>query len=285
MAKHSLKGAQKSPKKCIFCDANANSEEHFWSQWMHTLLPQMDSPQHKRQRFDFHPKSGLVEKITKRQGHVHTIRIRTVCKNCNNGWMNQLEQLARPLLTPLIQGDPVALDHEQTSVIARWAALKCMVVEHTDQQGSITPRADKVAFRDSALIPPYFRIYLASHKCSSRVGSTRHTHCLSLNGTAPNPPLEGTTHNIQTLTFILGSVFIHINCARIADFELERSVLIPSLYRTSRIWPLDHYEMIWPRAPMFDCGTVRQISNTLDFFINAHRSRWIDPDGGPDILV
>src|SRR3989337_3115102 len=115
-------------KQCIFCDQPANSKEHFWPEWMHSLLPQLPDPTHGREVHDYNPHTGVKKRgVRGRPGAVHTIKIRAVCETCNNGWMNCLEQDVRPFLTPLIEATPVALDYEQMAVIARWIALKCIV--------------------------------------------------------------------------------------------------------------------------------------------------------------
>jgi hypothetical protein len=46
-----------------------------------------------------------------------------VCKDCNNGWMSELEQEARPILVPLIQGHkhPRDLKKQESFTLALWA--------------------------------------------------------------------------------------------------------------------------------------------------------------------
>jgi hypothetical protein len=187
--------------------------------------------------------------------------------------MNRLEQAAKPLLTPLIEGTPVALDHEQTAIIAKWIALKCMVAEHSSKGTAVTPKADRVRFRLNGEIPWYFNIYVASHSANTSA-FTRHSLCIAMDGVTPKPPLDGTTNNIQTITFYLGRVFVHVNAARVDNFKLEHCALIPSLYGTARVWPFQNYEMVWPRQPAFNVDQINAIATSLDQYIRAQKPIW-----------
>ncbi len=267
-----------SPKRsppCIFCDEPRSSAEHFWPEWMHTLLPRTPNPHHERWTVHQHPVRGEDRRgRTNAQGGVQTIRIKVVCANCNRGWMSRLEERVKPIVSPLILGEPIALDHEQTTTIAKWVALKCIVAEHAARDCALTPEDDRKALRLQGTIPNYFRIYVANHD-GNECAYVRHSHCLAFDGPKPKPELPtGIVKNVQTITFYLGRIFVHMNACRTDDFELESSVLIPSLYNNSRIWPPQHYEMVWPRNPIFSRKQVDSISLSLPTFLNAHSPRW-----------
>ena len=259
---------QTSPRQCIFCDNNANSREHFWPGWIHDLLPKPPDPRHDRKFFTYHPQTGLHEKgtVSGRQGALHTIAIQAVCVTCNNGWMERLESAVRPLLTPLITRSPVALDFEQMSIIARWATLKCIVAEHTTSGTWMTPRADRIAFKADGVIPSYFSLYLANHNMKGAAGYMRHTLDLRVGTPEYDPPLDGATCNVETISFVLGHVFVHLNAARIANFDIESRYTLVPFHGQCRIWPFQHHEMVWPRRPWFDREVMTKIANTLEDF-------------------
>lgn len=177
MARRAQKRPQIPPRQCIFCDNNANSREHFWPGWMHEFLPNLPDPRHDRKFYTYHPRTGLREEggVKGRQGVLHTIAIQAVCAPCNNGWMETLETEVRPFLTPIIQRMPVALDFEQMSVITRWATLKCLVAEHAKSGAWLTPRGDRIAFKETGAIPSYFRLYIANHNVNGAAGYLRRT--------------------------------------------------------------------------------------------------------------
>lgn len=61
-----------------------------------------------------------------------------ICNYCNTHWMSVLEGNARPLLTPLIHGKLLRLDHNQQLLVAGWTAKSVMVLEMTT--GKESPR-------------------------------------------------------------------------------------------------------------------------------------------------
>lgn len=236
---------------------------------MHPLLPQPPDPRHDRKIYLTSPTGHKAERgVAGRAGSINTIKIRAVCDRCNNGWMSQLEESVRPFLTPIITGAPIVLDFEQTALIARWVALKCIVAEHSQGEW-MTPREDREAFREGGRIPRYFNIYMANHNMQNAAGYVRHTNCIAVNSPEPNPPLNGAAANIQTISFVLGRVFVHLNAARIHDFSLESRVIIPAFYANCRLWPLTHHEMVWPRRPLFSRESMAYVAATLTTYVGA----------------
>ena len=53
-----------------------------------------------------------------------------VCAACNGGWMERIEDAARPLLTRMIQGSRISLSRDDQDIVARWLALKAIVERH-----------------------------------------------------------------------------------------------------------------------------------------------------------
>ena len=267
-------------KQCIFCDNPANSKEHFWPEWMHELLPQLPDPRHNRMLKEYHPKTGLMESGLKdRPGGIETIKIRVVCDTCNSGWMNRLEKEARPFITPLINGDPIALDVFQMTVVARWIALKCIVAEHSNPDYELTPRADRMALRDG-IIPAYYRVYLINHTIAHGIGYMRHSLGLSLSpdlGPIPNPPPWGTPKNVQTVSFFLGRIMVHLNASRIDDYSIESRYLIPEVWDQCRIWPFQNLRMVWPRRPLLDETGVATVATALAEIMAVSDLVWQDP--------
>jgi hypothetical protein len=231
---------------------------------MHDLLPAVPDPKHDRRVYSYHPSTGLQERGPQaKSGSIHTIKIRAVCAPCNNGWMSQLEEKARPFLTMLIDGTPMVLDAEQLAIVARWITLKCIVAEHATRNNFLTPREDRLAFKEDGAIPPYFRIYCASHNMNDAAGYIRHTLDLRLKLGPHDPPLHGAGCNVQTISFMLGKIMVHVNAARVANFDLEsRYALIP-FHQQCRIWPPQRLETVFPHRPLLDREGIAKVSNCL----------------------
>lgn len=245
---------------------------------MHELLPQLPDPRHSRKLHEYHPKVGRSESgVTDRPGGLETVKIRVVCDTCNNGWMNRVEKDARQFLTPLVQGIPVSLNVVEMTVVARWIALKCIVAEHAVPNYELTPRADRVALRELGTIPEYFRIYLIDHTVKHGIGYFRHSLGLSLTGPPSEPPAWGTPKNIQTISFFLGRILIHLNAAGIDNYSIESRYLLPQIWNECRIWPFQHFQLTWPRRPLVDDDGVIVVASALAEIMDASNIIWLDP--------
>ncbi len=51
--------------------------------------------------------------------------LKSVCPECNSGWMSKIETAAKPLALPLMLGHSLALAPEAQQKLAVWAYLKC----------------------------------------------------------------------------------------------------------------------------------------------------------------
>jgi hypothetical protein len=269
-------------KQCIFCDNPANSKEHFWPEWMHDLLPQLPDPRHNRELHEYHPKVGRSKSgVNDRPGGLQTIKIRVVCDACNNGWMNRIEREARPFLTQLINGAQISLNAVEMAVVARWIAVKCIVAEHATPNYELTPRADRVVLREHGVLPEYFRVYLINHKVAHGIGYVRHSLGLSLDGPPSDPPAWGTPKNVQTISFFLGRILVHLNAARIDNYSIESRYLLPQIWNECRIWPFQRPRMTWPRRPLLDDNGVTVVASALAEIIAAADITWLDPTHPP----
>lgn len=264
----------KPSKQCIFCNKTAGSKEHIWPTWMHELLPPQEA-KHRRRAVSYNPFDGHSELGRgETPGALTSIRVRAVCSDCNNGWMNRLEAQARPFLTAIVTAQPIALDWPQMHIVAKWLAMKTIVIEHAPPFRPVTPIAYRFTFRERQEIPHYFRIYLANHTAERTIGMLREVHSLSFNPKGPTPALGGVSHNVQTIVMVLGPVFAMIHAARLDNFEIEQFIPFPELYGSSRIFPPDEYELVWPREPSFAAPDVLNAANSLTTFVNRNIVVW-----------
>lgn len=58
------------------------------------------------------------------------------CQKCNNEWMSQLENEAKPLIAPMINGHQVRLSDQQQLTVARWGAMKAIVFDGDYRNGT-----------------------------------------------------------------------------------------------------------------------------------------------------
>jgi hypothetical protein len=122
------------PGVCVFCDQQPDkwSEEHAIPQW---LLDQMEIT---AQDQTFHS-GGQVTK----QRIFATRRLveGRVCALCNNGWMSELENAAKPVLIPLIEQKRAIweLTADEAIVIAKWAVKSAYVLANVSLASAPAP--------------------------------------------------------------------------------------------------------------------------------------------------
>jgi hypothetical protein len=78
-------------RRCVFCDAPANSREHAFPAWLTKVAPGTGPVVNFRESGAVTWKTGGFDQ-----------KIRHVCATCNQGWMSELEQDSMDLVTSLI---------------------------------------------------------------------------------------------------------------------------------------------------------------------------------------
>ena len=188
--------------------------------------------------------------------------------------MNRIEGEAKPYLTPMIAGESVALNLTAQVAVARWLALKVMVVEHTDQELAVTTLEDRIAFMERGQIPPYYRIYVGGHRSKSDMGYLRHSATASLDLTGPVPPLNGMRRNVQQVSFLAGRMFSHVNAARIDGFDIEDRVKIPFVHDYMRLWPMQRFTFNFPEGMLIGDGELQAMSNSWQALRQSPHMAW-----------
>lgn len=117
-----------SSRSCIFCSKplGANrAKEHVVPDWLlkHLQIKEDDI----FQAVATSSNSAIVERRTIDMDSLVEGR---VCDDCNKGWMSGLENEAKPLLMPLIDGKRTVynLTHQERLVVSRWAAKTSYVL-------------------------------------------------------------------------------------------------------------------------------------------------------------
>lgn len=59
-------------------------------------------------------------------GDPKSLRVKCVCVECNTGWMKRIQDAAKPIVVPLLQGDAIALTEAQQKILASWIAMAVM---------------------------------------------------------------------------------------------------------------------------------------------------------------
>ncbi|MFZ0773941.1 MAG: hypothetical protein ACLP56_10405 [Candidatus Sulfotelmatobacter sp.] len=57
------------------------------------------------------------------------VKIKCVCKSCNNGWMSKVEEANKLAMRAMFNDDPHGLTKRDQEKLTRWAVLKAMVLD------------------------------------------------------------------------------------------------------------------------------------------------------------
>ena len=222
---------------CVFCGGSDLSKEHFWPEWASDLLP--ESGAHKIMRA---VGDGPMQTHRDRQGGAKTIKLRVVCRSCNHGWMRDLEDAARPILTPLIVGNPIVLGVEDQKVLAEWIALKVILLEQSNKPEVVITQAERTAFCENRTIPANMRIRLAI--CGE--GSWRSATVRTSTWVSPLSKFTSVKPgmNVQVSTVGVGDLLIHSSICNSPGFDIDE--VVPVNERIYRLWPLSGDELNWP---------------------------------------
>ena len=113
-----------NPTLCIFCGQEGGSDEHIVPRWILRDLALYDEK--TKLGFGNQIKSGAMDEIMAPQ-RLGGFVTQTVCHKCNMGWMHDLEDEVKPLLTPLMVDPWPSNDCQilsglflKSAVITRW---------------------------------------------------------------------------------------------------------------------------------------------------------------------
>lgn len=109
---------------CLACGPTSSpaTREHVFAQW---LLRELDSPS-----MSFYRRHGDGSTEPHRQPiNLASFTLRRICEDCNNGWMGQLEEAAKPVIVPLMRGERQlgTLEEAERWTLARWVAKTAIV--------------------------------------------------------------------------------------------------------------------------------------------------------------
>ncbi len=121
---------------CIFCgdDSRSLTDEHVFATWISDL-------------FSSHP-TGVAQLIDA-EGRIQQWaqvpfqqKVKVVCSSCNNGWMADLEQKAKPILTPMLRGHRCEVRPRTQKLLAFWAVKTVLIIDHLQPKARVVPEKE-----------------------------------------------------------------------------------------------------------------------------------------------
>lgn len=265
----------KQTTKCIFCGVEASrtpegalTKEHVYSNWTRRFVPRT-MKMFRSLRATEHPdRTEFV--FVRRPGDVRDWQVLCVCAACNNGWMRrQIDDRARAIMIPLIQGQRARLSPDQQRIIAAWAAMKAMVAEYADSECVTTHHMQRKYLMNHHL-PPItgWSVWIAHYNPVNATMLWFASPFLVLpdQRVASRRDRRATYYNGHASTQIIGQLLIHVirsphpRLARMFRFHL------PPRQAIFRIWPPTPFGLRWPTGTIDD-GSAGHIADAVKGFL------------------
>lgn len=152
------------PNPCIFCGRLGNmSDQHVFPDRLKRVLPRHHGTR-QYGAYDTVRRGGKTvregEKVKQNQGSVGTSRVRKVCKPCNEGWLNTMEQDSFPVVEQLIRGEKASLRKDDQAKLSRIATSIAMVGEWLSMPHVTTTQEEREFFRDTLEPPMGWHVFL-----------------------------------------------------------------------------------------------------------------------------
>lgn len=152
--------------ECIFCGATDKkmSKEHVWPEWLDKLLPPGVAEADHTYSFE-DAERGEYLRLTEMPPH--DVKVRDVCEPCNNGWMNDAERAAKPIISRLVGATyEFELHAIEQAKLAFWGVMKGLVAVRVGGGGSLArPLAEDYRAvyecRGSRMPPDGFLVHIA----------------------------------------------------------------------------------------------------------------------------
>lgn len=256
---------------CIFCNGKNISGEHVWPDWIGQYVSASQGAKYGEYGYSFRHTGEMAGLVRERyyNGPSSTKKLRVVCETCNNQWMSRIETGAKPFLGPMMFGSGLALSNENRLMLARWVALKTMVIEHGDHAGLVTPYDMRDEFRRTGNMPQNFHIWIARHHVHEwQFQMRRHTAVVAKPG-APLPPMD--QRNMQVVALGVGQLFILAVTVTAPGVEIP--LRVPPWM--PKLWPALG-ELHWPPAQAFDWYMLERMANITEEMFHLPGVAWQD---------
>jgi hypothetical protein len=151
---------------CLMCGNPliARAREHVFPQWLLEHLGIRD--ERVRGIHWKHNGTGFEEKpVSLREMDYASMTEGRVCATCNQGWMSQLEDNARPLLIKMIDGSCKigSLKDSETALLGRWAAKTSYMLNSSANFNLRVPETHRQILRNGDLIPSNVAVVATQH--------------------------------------------------------------------------------------------------------------------------
>jgi hypothetical protein len=247
-------------KHCVFClEAPSNmTGEHVWGDWVTSHLPRTSNKHNHANVYVPRPGEPEPAKVRIRAGDPLSSQVKVVCDRCNSGWLNRIQQKARPLLLSLFEGATHQIDADAQSKIAAWIAMATMTGEYLsqDEKRITVPPSDRDWLRAHSTAPAHWGIWIGRYPWRRAVPQWVHVSIPVINSdTLPDQLTEADRRpNTQTTAFSLGELFAFVMSSEILGIPRgwDWRTAPSANFKLHPLWPIQQPLLPWPPAAMTD---------------------------------
>jgi hypothetical protein len=196
-----------------------------------------------------------------RTQHLVVVLRDSVCEECNNGWMHDLEEQVKPFVKPMLtHQDSVDLDATRQRDLARWAVMKVLLMEHVMRQQNprlrttlgYEPSGPELAWlMTEADPPPRSRVWVGAFDAAGTQAISTQTRLLMspLPDGADPLPAHMTTLTIGCMLLqVFTTDFVPADAHSLPPYTADPPE--PYSQALTRIWPTDQATVHWPPRPL-----------------------------------
>jgi hypothetical protein len=244
------------PEKCIFCGAGGKlTKEHIWPRGLHRYLTKGMRKYAAIAGMEAPPPFGSRYRTLSHAGDIHDLQVRCVCEvNCNNGWMRRLENKIRPIIEPLLSGQPVRISPSDQKLLAIWAGMKAMVMEYHGSAWVTTHHTQRKRMMQKQELPARgWKIWIGNfERRKSNLHYAAHPFHI-IHGRSKMPSGLPMSHfNGHATTQVVKQLLIQIIRSPVPEIA-EKWRFHPSAAAKLRvIWPVSDFSISWPPPAMDD---------------------------------
>lgn len=255
----------KEPSRCIFCGSPGPlTKEHVYSNWTRRIVPRTMKKYDSLRATSYHDRSDFI--FVDRPGDIRDWQVRCVCGlMCNNGWMRQLDNVARPIMIPLVKGEEVRVTPDDQRIISAWASMKAMVAEYAESEFVTTHHMQRQRMMKVQLPPAKgWSVWIGRYV---KVGGPNYWSAIPFlvlpdRRVAKRRHRRATYYNSHATTQIVGELLIHVMRCPMHRLIRRWTFRLSSGMALFRIWPPSSYSIRWPGGTIDD-GAAYYIANAV----------------------
>ena len=234
---------------CVLCGAtigrNSHSRQHVFPEWLEKYFVPEDMGKvpvpHRRKL----KRRGDPTTHEEWEDVPFNMRIKDMCKPCNNEWCNGIENDAQPPLVPMVTGNRITLDTAGQAAVATQAMLIALILQLTHAEGerSIEQEAFRW-FRRWRQPLPNEQLWIALYDGAGEwPTSYRHYGMTIFDSAIPDPPEDLNAHG---LAFTIGHLVV-VAFGHTIEHELRVGVQSGAPSEVLRpIWPAADSPLTFP---------------------------------------